>query len=184
MGKSLIAIVAVFLVLGGLFYFWRTRIANAPAITINSNNMQITSSAFAESGNILQKYSCDGEGINPPLKFSEIPDNTQSLALVMDDPDAPAGTFTHWTVWNIKPDITEILENSVPENATQGVTSANTNGYVGPCPPAGTHRYFFKLYALDTELQLDQAVKVDELMKAMEGHTVASGQLMGKYSRE
>ncbi len=145
--------------------------------------MQISSSAFQNGGGIPQKYTCDGEGINPPLKFSEIPDNTQSLALVMDDPDAPAGTFTHWIVWNIKPEVTEILEHSVPNSAVQGSNSANKNAYAGPCPPAGTHRYFFKLYALDTELQLDQAVKVDELMKAMEGHTVASAELLGTYSR-
>lgn len=183
MGKYLVGIFAVLLVLGGSFCFWRMRFANAPEITINSNNMQITSPAFAEGENIPPKYSCDGDKINPPFNFSGIPENAKSLVFIMDDPDVPVGIFTHWIIWNIGPNVTEIAENSVPKNATQGVTSANTNSYVGPCPPVGTHRYFFKLYALNKELQLDQSAKVGELMKAMEGHTVARAELMGTYGR-
>ena len=121
--------------------------------------------------------------MNPPIFFSGIPEGSKSLALIVDDPDASSGTWTHWTVWNIAPGTKEIKENSVPERAMQGTTSAGSTGYHGPCPPSGTHRYFFRIYALDAELQLDSNAKMDELNKAMEGHILAQGELMGKYSR-
>lgn len=145
--------------------------------------MKISSPAFAESESIPQKYSCDGDKINPPLSFSGMPENTKSLALIVDDPDAPAGTFTHWTVWNIKPDTMGIAENSVPEGVVQGATSRGNPGYVSPCPPTGTHRYFFKLYALDTEISLGSKAEVNELIQAMKGHVIEKAELLGKYGR-
>lgn len=144
--------------------------------------MKITSSAFENNGNILSKYTCDGEGVNPPLSFSEIPATAQSLVLIVDDPDAPSGTFVHWTVWNIDPKTTGIAENSIPAGATQGMTSYGKEGYGVPCPPTGVHRYFFKLYALDTKLYLP-AVRADSLEKAMIGHTLAQAEIIGLYSR-
>lgn len=156
--------------------------------------MKITSSAFENNGNIPSKYTCDGEGVNPPLSFSEIPATAQSLVLIVDDPDAPSGTFVHWTVWNIDPKTTGIAENSIPAGATQGMTSYGKEGYGVPCPPisgsasggqmppSGVHRYFFKLYALDTKLYLP-AVRADSLEKAMIGHTLAQAEIIGLYSR-
>lgn len=145
--------------------------------------MKISSFAFAEGASIPPKYTCDGENISPPLIIGEVPGSAVSLGLIMDDPDAPSGTFTHWVMWDINPDAVEISENSVPEGAIQGLNSANKNEYTGPCPPSGTHRYFFKLYALDTKLQLDQNSKVDRLIKAMEGRVVEKAEFLGIYSR-
>lgn len=144
--------------------------------------MKITSPAFENNKNLPSKYTCDGEGVNPPLSFSEIPTAAQSLALIVDDPDAPSGTFVHWTVWNIDPKSTGIAENSIPAGAIQGITSYGESKYGFPCPPSGTHRYFFKLYALDTKLYLP-SVKADSLEKAMVGHTLDQAEIIGLYSR-
>ncbi|PIY95972.1 MAG: YbhB/YbcL family Raf kinase inhibitor-like protein [Candidatus Kerfeldbacteria bacterium CG_4_10_14_0_8_um_filter_42_10] len=144
--------------------------------------MKITSSAFQNNQSIPAKYSCDGEDVNPPLAFSELPDNIQSLALIVDDPDAPAGTWVHWIVWNINPATAEISENSVPKGAIEGITSAGQAGYSGPCPPSGEHRYFFKLYALAAMLQLDASADKAALKQAMQGHILAQANLTGLYS--
>ncbi|MBD3360547.1 YbhB/YbcL family Raf kinase inhibitor-like protein [Candidatus Peregrinibacteria bacterium] len=146
--------------------------------------MEITSTAFNNNENIPSKYTCDGQDINPPLQISGTPENAKSLVLIVDDPDAPAGTWIHWTVWNIDPKIIEIPENSVPAGAVEGETSFENTGYGGPCPPSGTHRYFFKLYALDIMLDLDQNAKSDDIYQVMEGHTVDSAELIGLFSRE
>lgn len=145
--------------------------------------MNITSTAFSNEGTVPKKYTCDGEDVNPPLEFSDIPAGTKSLALIVDDPDAPAGTWVHWTLWNIKPETKEILENTVPESSTEGTTSFGKPGYGGPCPPSGVHRYYFKLYALDTVLNLGADAKVSELEKAASGHILGQATIMGKYSR-
>src|SRR3989344_1940186 len=141
--------------------------------------MKIQSSAFNNNETIPVKYTCDGENINPPLSFSDIPSDAKSLALVMDDPDAPSGTWVHWTVWNIDPKTIEI----VPQNAIEGTTSFGKPGYGGPCPPSGTHRYFFKLYALDNTLQLSASSTKEDLEKAMEGHIIGQTDLVGLYKR-
>jgi len=146
--------------------------------------MKIESSAFKNNENIPSKYTCDGENINPPLKISEIPQNTVSLALIVEDPDAPGGTWIHWTVFNINPDTKQITENSVPEGAIEGVTDFGKPGYGGPCPPSGVHRYFFKLYALDLILKLNSSASADDIKKAMEGHILGSAELVGLYSRK
>ncbi|WP_406658038.1 YbhB/YbcL family Raf kinase inhibitor-like protein [Methanolobus sp. ZRKC2] len=140
----------------------------------------ITSNAFEDEGKIPVKYTCDGQDTSPPLEFWDIPEGTQSLALIVVDPDAPSGDFFHWIVWNITPG-PGIDENSVP--GVEGRNSFGKISYNGPCPPSGTHRYFFRVFALDTELNLESGSKVDELEKAMQGHVLSEGQLMGRYGR-
>lgn len=145
--------------------------------------MKIESPAFQHNQPLPAKFTCDGQNINPPLVFSEVPVETKSLVLIMDDPDAPMGTWVHWTVWNISPQIKEIAENSLPPGAVEGITSFGKPGYGGPCPPSGTHRYFFKLYALDTTLTLEPSTDKQTLEKALEGHLLAQAELIGLYSR-
>lgn len=142
--------------------------------------LKITSSAFEHNGNIPAKYTADGEDVNPPLHIEGIPEGTQSLVLIVDDPDAPMGTWDHWTVWNINP-TDNIGENTVP--GTEGMNDFKKHSYGGPSPPSGTHRYFFKVYALDTKLDLDPDSKKADVEKAMEGHILAKGELIGLYSR-
>ena len=143
--------------------------------------MNITSSVFAEAGPIPDKYTCRGVDVNPPLAISGVPEMAKSLALIMDDPDAPRMTWVHWVLWNIGTGTGSIGENSVPPGASQGMNDFRKKSYGGPCPPSGTHRYFFKLYALDTNLELKEGSEKKELEKAMEGHIVATAQLMGTY---
>lgn len=146
--------------------------------------MQIISSAFEHNQNIPVKYTCDGENINPPLEVVDLPENTQSLVIIMDDPDAPNGTWVHWTVWNIAPTTKMIPASSVPSDAIEGETSFGRTGYGGPCPHAGTHHYFFKLYALDTNPDLDPAAEKEQLVEAMEGHVLEKAELVGLYARQ
>ncbi|MFQ6064543.1 MAG: YbhB/YbcL family Raf kinase inhibitor-like protein [Candidatus Bathyarchaeia archaeon] len=141
----------------------------------------ITSPAFEKNGFIPSKYTCDGEDVNPPLKIKGLPKGTQSLVLIVDDPDAPMGTWDHWIVWNIPP-LEKIEENSVP--GVEGLNDFNRHSYGGPCPPSGTHRYFFKVYALDTKLDLDADSRKKRLERAMEGHLLAKGEIVGLYSRQ
>lgn len=143
--------------------------------------MKITSPAFSANQEIPEKYSCKGKGVNPGLKVEGIPSGTRSLALIVDDPDAPRGTFVHWVVYNIPPSTADIRENSVP--GIEGKNSAQETGYTGPCPPSGTHRYFFKVYALDTTLSLSQDSGKKEVEQAMQGHVLGSAQVAGKSSR-
>ncbi len=145
--------------------------------------MKISSESFQDGGYIPPKFTADGEKINPRLLIEGVPQTAKSLALIVDDPDAPSGTFIHWTVWNISPAVAEIAENSVPAQAVQGITSDGEPGYVPPAPPNGTHRYFFKIYALDTELDLDESARISDLISAMEGHTIDKAELVGLYSR-
>lgn len=144
--------------------------------------MRISSPAFAAGQSIPSKYTCDGEDLIPPLEFSDVPPNAKTLALIMDDPDAPMGTWDHWLVWNIPAKTTRIAEGKAPEGVT-GKNSWNKNVWGGPCPPDREHRYFFRLYALDTTLNLSASARKSDLQKAMEGHTVAEGELMGRYDR-
>ncbi len=144
--------------------------------------MKISSSAFADGGSIPSKYTCDGSDTSPPLTFEAVPPAAKSLALVVDDPDAPGGTFDHWIAWNIPANAKSIAEGQSP----QGVSGRNgfgKSGYGGPCPPSGEHRYQFKLYALDATLNLQASATKADLQKAMSGHTVAEAQMMGRYKR-
>ena len=145
--------------------------------------MQLKSPAFSQNGVVPAKYTCDGQNISPPLQIAETPENAKSLVLICDDPDAPGKTWTHWTVWNIDPTTTEIVEGKTSAGSTQGVTDFGEVGYGGPCPPSGTHRYFFKLYALDTSLNIPYQAKKEDLEKAMAGHVIDQTQLVGVYSR-
>lgn len=145
--------------------------------------MTISSSAFDNNGTIPQKYTCDGEDINPPVNFGEIPSEAKSLVLIVDDPDAPVGVWSHWLVWNIAPTVTSIEENIVPEGAVAGKNDFGNNNYGGPCPPSGTHRYRFKLFALDTELDIPENSKQKDVEAAVEGHVLAQAELVGTYER-
>jgi Raf kinase inhibitor-like YbhB/YbcL family protein len=145
--------------------------------------MKITSSAFREGGNIPSQFTCDGADSSPPLQIAEIPSGAKSLALIVDDPDAPSGLFTHWMVWNISPQTNTIAEGSTPKGV-HGTNDFGKSGYGGPCPPSGTHRYYFKIFALDGELNLPPGTKRSQLDAAMKGHVVAQGELMGRYSRK
>lgn len=146
--------------------------------------MKITSPAFESNQTIPSKYTCDGENINPPLQFKDIPGNTKSLALIVDDPDAPIGNFVHWVVFNIPPSITEVQENSDITNGVYGANGTGKTGFIGACPPNGQHRYFFKLYALDTMLDLQERANKQEVESAMKGHVISSSELVGLYSRQ
>jgi len=146
--------------------------------------MKITSSSFQEGGDIPSKFSRDGQNINPALRIEGTPSNAKSLLLIMDDPDAPVGLFTHWLVWNIDPKTTDIAEKSVPKGAVQGTNDYPTLGYGGPQPPSGTHRYYFKIFALDQMLDLKAGAKRAEVDAAMRGHVIAQGELMGRYSKQ
>ena len=151
-------------------------------------SLRLRSSAFAQGQPIPAKYTCDGRNISPPLEWDAGPIGTASYALIMDDPDAPGGTWVHWVAWNI-------TSTSLPEEASDQVTSAplgtlrhGTNswdriGYGGPCPPSGTHRYFFRVYALNVELALGPETTKAAILVAIEGHTLARGELMGTYTR-
>lgn len=143
--------------------------------------LKLTSPAFEEGGKIPEKYTCDGEDVSPPLKIGGAPENTESLALIVDDPDAPAGTWVHWVVWNIAPEISEIKQGEVP--GTQGINDFKKHDYGGPCPPSGEHRYFFKLYALDTKLDISENSQKGDLLNAMKGHILGKVELRGSYSR-
>ncbi len=150
--------------------------------------IKIKSPAFVPGGQIPWKYTCDGMDISPPLSWTSGPEGTKTFALICDDPDAPMGTWVHWVLFNLPADITEFRENIPPDKelengAKQGMNDFRKIGYGGPCPPGGTHRYFFKLYALDTEINLEAGATKAELLKAMEGHILAEGQLIGRYER-
>lgn len=147
------------------------------------NNMKLSSPTFQNNQRIPEKYTCEGEDINPSLEVSEIPRNAKSLVLIVDDPDAPVGTWDHWILFNIPTNTTKIEEDSIPKGATQGKNSWNKNNYGGPCPPSGTHRYFFKLYALDKILNLDKNAKKSEIEKAMQNYILAKAELVGLYSK-
>ena len=148
----------------------------------------ITSTAFAEGGMIPRDYTCDGKDISPPLAWAGAPEGTKSLAIICDDPDAPVGTWVHWVLYNLPAIVNELPQgvksDKVLENgAKHGMNDFRKLGYGGPCPPGGTHRYYFKIYALDTELTQEPGLTKAELLKAIKGHILAEGQLMGRYKR-
>jgi len=147
-----------------------------------SLNMQITSPSFANGQNLPSKFTCDGAETIPPLSFADVPPNTASLALIMDDPDAPSGDFVHWVVFNIPPTTSAFVEGQTPPGIV-GRNSIGTNVYVGPCPPSGTHHYQFKLYALDVVLSLDETAGKAEVLKAMQGHVKEQSELIGLFGR-
>jgi Raf kinase inhibitor-like YbhB/YbcL family protein len=153
-------------------------------------NIQITSTAFADGQPVPAKYTCDGIDVSPPLAWTNVPTNAKSFALIADDPDAPMGTWVHWVLYDLPGDITALPENVaksqfISGNAMQGMNDFGRLGYGGSCPPPGKpHRYFFKLYALDVMLDLKPGITKKDVLKAVEGHILAQGQLMGTYQRQ
>ena len=150
--------------------------------------INVTSPAFKEGQAIPKQYTCDGINISPPLEWSGVPKTAKTIAIICDDPDAPVGTWVHWVLYNLPADKIGLIENTPATETLSGGGVQGTNdfkkiGYGGPCPPSGTHRYFFKLYALDAELSLKFGATKADLEKAMEGHIVSQAQLMGTYSR-
>lgn len=148
----------------------------------------VRSPAFGEGDRIPSDFTCDGADMSPPIEWSGVPVHAQSIAIIVDDPDAPGGNWTHWLVYNLPPDLTRLAagisaEEKLPGGALQGRTDFGKPGYGGPCPPSGEHRYFFKVYALDTMLHLKPGASKQELSRAMQGHILADGVLMGKYDR-
>lgn len=155
-----------------------------PTITqINHNTMQLTSSAFHHLDLIPSKYTCDGENIPPPLFISDVPDNTKSLAVVVDDPDAPGGDWVHWLVWDLNPQLVEIDSDKLPQAAVVGLNDFGQQSWGGPCPPSGTHRYQFTLYAVDTLLALENTTTKPQLLTALKGHILDQTMLVGLYKR-
>lgn len=150
--------------------------------------IRVMSDAFAEGQQIPAKYTCDGQDISPPLRWTGIPAEAQELALVFDDPDAPSGLFTHWLVYGLPPRTTGLPEGvppgeTVPGGGRQGRNDFGRIGYGGPCPPSGSHRYVFTVYALDAPLGLPAGATRRQLFRAMEGHVIDKGQLIGRYQR-
>lgn len=146
----------------------------------------VKSSSFSNNELIPEKYTCDGKNVNPPLQILNVPKETKSLVLIVDDPDAPKGVWTHWIVFNIRPDVTTIEEDDVPEGGVLGTNTSSRVGYEGPCPKKGeTHRYFFKVYALDIIFSLEtRGANRKQIEKAMENHVIDKGELMGRYFRK
>jgi Raf kinase inhibitor-like YbhB/YbcL family protein len=183
----LIIAVAVIIVIAVLLAGTQTAGRDDSSITpakLNSYpaNMTISSSAFEQNSALPEKFSCDGEGSSPPLSFGGVPETASSLVLILDDPDAPSGDFVHWLVWNL-PVASGINEGSVPDGAVEGTNSGGEAGYFPPCPPSGNHNYTFRIYALDTKLDLSPATKKPELLSAMNGHILDQGELIAPYSR-
>lgn len=150
--------------------------------------MTMTSSAFAAGAKIPAKYTCDGESLSPPLQWDASPSGTQSLALIVDDPDAPSGTFVHWVIYGLPPALRALPEGvSMDElpatGGLNGKNGAGSLGYTGPCPPGGVHHYFFRLYALDVKLDSSAGWTKDQLVQAINGHVLGQAELMGTYSR-
>jgi len=161
----------------------------ADSATPSSKKMRVTSPAFREGGDIPSRYTCDGAGMSPPLAWASVPDKTKSLALICEDPDAPAGVFVHWVLFNLPAHPRSLPENVPPKltlanGAKHGTNDFGRLGYGAPCPPSGTHRYYFKMYALDKKLDLPAGTRKPKLLAAMNGHILAKGKLMGKYSRQ
>lgn len=167
-----------------LFSFLGFLVSNALSKEgMKMGELKISSPAFENNGSIPKKYTCDGTDVSPSLKIENVPPEVKSLALIVDDPDAPMGTWVHWVVWNIDPKTKEVKEGSVPEGSQQGMNDFKKQNYGGPCPPSGTHRYFFKLYGLDTLLNLSPRSTKADLEKAMKGHILSQGQIIGLYKR-
>ena len=150
--------------------------------------IKVTSSAFQDGGSIPEKYTCDGDDVSPPLEWGPAPEGTVTWALICDDPDAPTGTWVHWVVYNLPADVSDLPENIPPEKeldngGQQGMNDFQKIGYGGPCPPRGEHRYYFKLYALDTKINLGPGATKSHLMIAMEENVIAQDLLLGKYGR-
>ena len=189
MKKILFIIVMLIIASSFVFALNNPRDANIKQDDIITNNqnkpmdtLKLTSSAFGNNGEIPSQYTCDGEGINPAFEISGVDANAKSLVLIMDDPDAPSGTWDHWVKFNISTSTTKIKEASEPDGVS-GVGTSGNKDYLGPCPPDREHRYFFKLFSLDTELELGEGATKKEVESAMERHILQKAELIGRYER-
>jgi Raf kinase inhibitor-like YbhB/YbcL family protein len=187
MKRQLIILGAV--VVAALLTVWfvkhRQSAVQTDSAFINSvSHMKIESPAFAQGGEIPSQYTCDGPDVSPPLAITGAPEGTKSLALLVDDPDAVVGTWVHWLVWNIDPSVALTDEGAVPRGGIEGVTSSGRPGWHGPCPPSGTHRYFFKIFALDVTLDLPASAGASEFERAINGHVLDKAGLLGNYRKK
>jgi Raf kinase inhibitor-like YbhB/YbcL family protein len=182
--KALLLIAALVIVCA----FQSARMSEAGKARGRKVQIKVTSAVFHEGDMIPKRYTCDGANVSPPLAWTGVPQNTKSIAVLCDDPDAPMGTWVHWIMFNLPASARDLPEH-VPTDlvlksgAKQGAGDSGRIGYDGPCPPGGTHRYYFKVYALDRQLDLEPGVRKGPFAKAIEGHILAQGHLMGKYSR-
>jgi hypothetical protein len=163
-------------------------LSSGQPVTEKPITMKLESSAFSANQSIPAKYTCDGSDVSPPLHWQSPPAGTQSLVLICDDPDAPRGTWVHWVLYDLPPDLRRLSEGVPPQptlsgGGIHGINDFRKLGYGGPCPPSGTHRYFFKLYALDTQLNLQPGATKTQVETAMQGHILSSSELMGRYAR-
>jgi Raf kinase inhibitor-like YbhB/YbcL family protein len=145
-----------------------------------TKKLLVQSTAFGNNGHIPLQYTCEGDNTSPAIEIADIPEETKTLALIMEDPDAPSGVFTHWLVWNMP------VTNVISEKSNEGISGINDfgkTGYGGPCPPSGTHRYYFKIFALDAELSVSAGENKKALLEGMQGHILATGELMGRYRK-
>jgi len=145
--------------------------------------MKLISPDFSDGSSIPDRFTCDGENISPTLNVEEVPETAKSLVLIVDDPDAPGGTFTHWLIWNLTSDLAQIMGGNPPSGAVQGTNDFGTLRYGGPCPPSGVHRYYFRLYAVDAAPELTPRSKRKAVDAAIKGHIVGEATLMGRYAR-
>lgn len=178
--------IIIFLVIVGIFIFFAEQTSkNGTPLPLIPSLMKISSPAFENNGNIPAKFTCDAENISPELSFMDVPEEAKSLALITHDPDAPVeGGWTHWVVINMDPSTAGIAENSKPSSGLEATTSFGTPGYGGPCPPSGSHRYYFYLYALDSMLDLDASATKTDVEAAMKDHVLEETLLMGTYQRQ
>lgn len=189
--KAAVTFAVLALVVGLAIFFLVYPVGLTPptAETTQITNMVLSSPAFGAREEIPEKYTCDGLDVSPPLSWSGYPAETKSFVIIMEDPDAPGGAFTHWIIYNIPVEVVELpegvpAEDRLESGALQGINDFGRVGYGGPCPPPGeTHRYFFRIYALDTVLELPPGATREEVLAALEGHIVGEGGLTGLYGR-
>lgn len=169
-----------------LFKFYTKEDIVSNHLLNTKNNMELKSSSFKYNSVIPSKYTCDGKNINPNLYLENIPEKVEDLVFIVDDPDAPAGTWIHWTVWGVDPKVNTINEGELPEGAREGLTSFGTVGYGGPCPPesSGVHRYSFRVYAMDKKIKLPAGSALEELQREIQSGVIADAEIIGLYSHD
>lgn len=184
----LILTIALFILLDGEHSSTEPNLTTNHKKPMEQHALQVRSPAFQDEQPIPSKYTCDGENLSPPLALEGVPEGAVSLALIVEDPDVPKhlredGMWNHWVIFNIPPSVTRFGEGESPQG-TRGITTSDTLAYTGPCPPDGTHRYFFKIFALDSILELEEGATKEAVLEAMDGHVLASSELIGTYKRQ
>lgn len=177
-----LTIIFVFLAIAGVLYYYNGASLGLSQTILSKPTIVVSSQEFLNSGSIPIKYSCDGDNINPPITIDRVPGDAKSLVLIVEDIDVQRSPFTHWLVFNIDPTITNINENEIP-NALEGTNDFNELNYKGPCPPTGSHKYYFRIFALDKTLDLQEGAKRTQIDAAMKGHIIGRGEVWGRYSK-